>query len=266
MGFLGDVGEFFGDVFETAGKAIGGIVKPVKDILLPASMILGPVIGGKYQTKQVQSATEVQTLTTQQAIKAQSEMLDKQLKFLKEQIAQARSDVAPWREKGIQALNRLYDLMEHPETAPGYKFALEEGIKALDRSAAARGLLRSGAHEKALMRYGQGLALQNYLNYLRPYQSMAGLGQTAAQTLGGYGITGGQAVGNVLANIGQARASGYMGIGNALANKYMNMANIWGGTIGNIGNNLLNWYLLQKILKPDQGKTKNFLGYGNWLW
>lgn len=47
---------------------------------------------------------------------------------------------------------------------PSYQFRLQEGINALDRSAAARGRLQSGAQAKAVTRYGQDLASQEYQN------------------------------------------------------------------------------------------------------
>lgn len=45
---------------------------------------------------------------------------------------------------------------------PGYEFRLKEGQKALERSAAARGSLQGGATLKALARYSQGVASDEY--------------------------------------------------------------------------------------------------------
>lgn len=45
---------------------------------------------------------------------------------------------------------------------PGYQFRLSEGTKAVKRSAAARGNYDSGATMKALTKYGQGLASQEF--------------------------------------------------------------------------------------------------------
>jgi hypothetical protein len=47
---------------------------------------------------------------------------------------------------------------------PGYQFRMDEGLKAIDRSAAARGSLNSGATLKALTNYGQNLASSEYNN------------------------------------------------------------------------------------------------------
>ncbi len=47
---------------------------------------------------------------------------------------------------------------------PGYQFRLEEGRKALEASAAARGLLRTGGTMKDLLNYGQEAASQEFSN------------------------------------------------------------------------------------------------------
>jgi len=64
---------------------------------------------------------------------------------------------------------------------PGYGFRMSEGLKALERSAAARGGLVSGGAGKALQRYGQDLASQEYGNAFQRFQqdraARAGLGQ-----------------------------------------------------------------------------------------
>lgn len=55
---------------------------------------------------------------------------------------------------------------------PGYAFRLSQGQKALDASAGAKGQLKSGAQQKALLNYGQNLASQEYNNtYNRQFQT-----------------------------------------------------------------------------------------------
>jgi hypothetical protein len=64
---------------------------------------------------------------------------------------------------------------------PGYGFRMSEGLKALERSAAARGGLMAGGTGKALQRYGQDMASQEYGNAFQRFQqdraARAGLGQ-----------------------------------------------------------------------------------------
>lgn len=132
------------------------------------------------------------------------------------------------------------------EADPGYAFRLSEGLKAVDRSMAARGLGVSGAAIKGVMREGQGQASQEYANAYNRYQinranqlnalsSLMGGGQTAAQQMqmaaNNYGVGGAQSYND----IGTARASGYVGAANA-----------WNQALGNTTNNLMDAYYINK--------------------
>ena len=142
----------------------------------------------------------------------------------------------PWRQAGITALNKLTPLateytpfgMQQFQQDPGYAFRMQEGMKALERSAAARGGLLSGSMLKGAQRYGQDLASQEYMNAfnryqaernarLNPLQSLAGVGQTATNQLGQAGQTMAGNVGQAMGAAAQARASGYVGGANALS-------------------------------------------------
>jgi hypothetical protein len=150
----------------------------------------------------------------------------------------------PFREAGITALNKLVPLateytpfgMDQFQQDPGYAFRMSEGMKGLERSAAARGGLLSGGTLKGIQRYGQDMASQEYQNAfnrygiererrLNPLQSLAGVGQTTSQQLGAAGQTMASNVGQAMGAAAQARASGYMGGANALSGatgQYMN--------------------------------------------
>jgi hypothetical protein len=79
---------------------------------------------------------------------------------------------------------------------PGYQFRLEEGQRALEQSAAAKGMLRTGNTWKDLQRYGQGMATSEYDKvygrrmgeYQQDYQRQLQENQLAYQReLQGYG-------------------------------------------------------------------------------
>ena len=142
----------------------------------------------------------------------------------------------PWRQAGITALNKLTPLateytpfgMQQFQQDPGYAFRMQEGMKALERSAAARSKLLSGDMLKDAQRYSQDLASQEYMNAfnryqaernarLNPLQSLAGIGQTATNQLGQAGQTMAGNVGQAMGAAAQARASGYVGGANALS-------------------------------------------------
>lgn len=64
--------------------------------------------------------------------------------------------------------------MEKFQQDPGYAFRMSEGLKALDRTAAARGGLISGGAMKAASRYGQDMASQEYQNAFNRYNQNRG--------------------------------------------------------------------------------------------
>jgi hypothetical protein len=170
-----------------------------------------------------------------------------------EQYQQTRQDQMPWMEAGKTALNALTPLatnyqkfgMDQFRADPGYAFRLSEGQKALDRQAAARGGLISGGALKAAQRYGQEMGSQEYTNafnryqaerqaQLGPLQSLAGVGQTTAQSLGQTGAANAANIGNLMTGGAAAQAAGYVGGANALTSglgTYMNYSQ---------GNNLIN--------------------------
>jgi hypothetical protein len=109
------------------------------------------------------------------------------------------------------------------EASPGYQFRLDEGARGLDRNMAARGLLNSGARGKAMTRYNQGVASDEFGNYMNRLAGAAGIGQTAANNAntmsGNFAIN----AGNAINNRGMARASGYLGMGNAVSSGVNNV-------------------------------------------
>jgi hypothetical protein len=182
------------------------------------------VAAGYLGSRSANKAADVQAQATQSAQDAQERMFERQVELQE-----------PFRKAGEEALNKLIPLssnytpfgMNQFTQDPGYGFRLSEGMKALDRTAAARGGLLSGATLKGAQRYGQEMGSQEYMNafnryqteraaQLNPLQSLAGVGQTAAGTLtNAYGAYGAQ-MGQNLQDIGSARASGYLGGQNAL--------------------------------------------------
>ena len=165
-----------------------------------------------------------------------------------------RTDFAPYRETGTNALlefGRLYgvgregliseeemlEARERFKETPGYDFRFGEGIRARDRSAAARGKLRGGGYGRELTRYGQGIASDEFGNYSNALARLAGVGQSAtgstaaagqstASNLANIWQTGAAQTGNAMQQSALARASGYAGIGNmatSLPNNFLLM-------------------------------------------
>jgi hypothetical protein len=140
------------------------------------------------------------------------------------------------------------------QTEPGYQFRFEEGQRALDRGAAARGGLLSGGYGRKAIRYGQGFASNEYANVYNRIANIAGLGQTSATTSGNAALYAGQGMGTAASNAANATAYGQIGAGNAWANAGNQIAQLdwdkfiseWGG--GGGGSSLqdtLDWQMPQ---------------------
>jgi len=91
---------------------------------------------------------------------------------------------SPYVETGKTANTALARLLADPSSVrslPVYQFAQGEGVQALDRGAASRGMLNSGRSSKDLLRFGTGLADQTYGNQL---QRLMGLNQQGMAATG----------------------------------------------------------------------------------
>lgn len=106
---------------------------------------------------------------------------------------------------------------------PGYQFRLDQGTKALERSAAASGGLFSGKTGKALTEYSQGVASQEYGNAYNRLASLAGIGQSATSQQVNANQNQGTQLADLTTQVGNARASGYVGAANAGAQGTQNL-------------------------------------------
>jgi hypothetical protein len=121
----------------------------------------------------------------------------------------------------------MEDAQEAFRATPGYEFARDQGLDAINRTAASRGMLAGGNNSVDLLKYSTGLADQtygNYLNRLNPLMSMYGQGIQGQ----GNALTG---IANNYMAEAQGRARGLAGIGEANAGGIMGAANAQGGMI-----------------------------------
>lgn len=117
--------------------------------------------------------------------------------------------------------------------APGYQFGLDEGFKQIQRSAAARSGLNSGAAMKELYKYGRDYSdAQGYRPYMNDLSNLFGGAQTATNAIGAAGQNYANQAGANLQAAGSARASGIIGAQNAWNNYYGQLANTGGQLAG----------------------------------
>jgi hypothetical protein len=212
------------------------------DVLTAAS----GAYGARQQAKAAKSAANAQVQAAAESARLQREMFAEQNRLQE-----------PFRQGGLTGQNRIMELlgiggnaeagdygrygrdfaMSDYEADPGYAFRLSEGNKALERSAAARGMVMSGSMFKGAQRFGQDLASQEYQNafnryqtnrsnQLNPLQSLMGAGQTATNQLTSEAGNLGRSLGENELGAGNARASGYVGSANAYTNAINQMNNL----------------------------------------
>jgi len=233
--------------------------------------------GGLIASGGAKKAARVQEQAAQDAQASNERMLERQIGLQE-----------PFRQAGLTAQQQIMQLlgiggdasaadygslakpfgMEQFEQDPGYAFRQSEGMKALERSASARGNLLSGGTLKGIQRFGQDLASQEYGNAfnryqiersarLNPLQSLMGSGQSATNVMtGNIGQSSQNEQANIM-NAGQARASGYVGQANAL-----------GGALSSIGQAAASFPLLKAQIgyldrgSPSDGTINNFMNNG----
>lgn len=119
-------------------------------------------------------------------------------------------------------------------TSPAYDYQFDQGTRAINSSAAARGMGKSGSNLKSLQGFGQGIYAQQMDNYLN---RLSGQGQAGFQ--GAAGITGNaNALGQLQIGKGQmqdasnqAALGNILGIGSTLASVFTGMPTSGNGRV-----------------------------------
>jgi hypothetical protein len=183
----------------------------------PTGAMMGASLGGGVDASNAAAkAANIQANSADQATQLQRDMFNKQVELQQ-----------PYQEAGVNALNKMQSGNVMGMMDPSYQFRLGEGLKAIDRQAAARGGLISGGALKAAQRYGQDYASTEFGNAYNRLASLAGIGQTATNTMGNAAGQFGVNAGNNMMAGANARASGYVGGANALTGGLSNAANIY---------------------------------------
>ena len=225
---------------------------------IAAAVVGGSIVSGVIASKASKKAANIQAASADRAADLQQQQFEKQVELQ-----------APFREAGLTAQNKLLDYMGLSKGAggkyakdfsmadyqadPGYAFRMAEGMKALDRTAAARGGLLSGAALRGATRYGQEMGSQEYqnafnryqtnrANQLNPLQSLMGASQTATNAMGTAGQNYANQAGNAYMNAGNARASGYVG-----------SANAWNSALGNATNYMTQNQMMNQMFPQGGG-------------
>lgn len=232
----------------------------------------GSAIAGSSAAGAQRDATAANTALQQQQMAENARQYD-----------QNRADLAPYRNVGYQSLGTLanqmgvsgatnadgtanpyYDAGSSGSLAknftaadfqkdPGYDFRMSEGAKAVDNSAAARGGVLSGGALKAMARYGQDFASNEYgaaynrfnndqTTRFNRLSALAGTGQTATNS--------GIAAGNELQSQNQTGVNNIMSQNNASANATASQYAGIGNSIAQGANNVGSYYAMKNLYNP----------------
>jgi hypothetical protein len=263
---------------------------------------------GKNARKLAKEQSRLALAESQKAQKLNTQYYD-QNRIAQAQInEQNKAYMAPYRDAGIAGQNQLLTLMglqggntgaadygryakdfqmSDFQQDPGYAFRLAEGMKAMDRTAAARGGLMSGGALKAGQQYGQDMGSQEYQNAYQRYQTnranqlaplgaLTSAGQNAAQNTSATNALYGGQMGdasrayantqNELGLGGQQRASGYLTGGQqAQAAGNMGAQNSMNQGFSNAGSSMQNALLMNRLFPSNSG-NKPYTGPGaEWI-
>lgn len=203
------------------------------------------------------------------ALTAETAANDKSLALQKEIFTSNKAGAKPWIKAGKEALKTVtqkmadgsWDMskygMDDLVEDPGYQFRLQQGERALDRAASARGKFLSGDQLKFLDDYNQESASQEFGNaYARTRTndldeygrlmdaSEAGRGSQAA--LSGVATNYANASGNILANQGAQAGAAAVNTGNIWQHMASGLA-----TTANTG--VENYMLYDRLAKMGAG-------------
>lgn len=124
------------------------------------------------------------------------------------------------------------------QASPGFNFQLDTGIDALSRAGAAKGTATGNVLRDA-QTFGNGLAQQDWGNYVSRLQPYLGAGQSAATGIAGVDTGLGTGLNANLTGQGGLGFQTQTGIGDANASadlaKYNASGNLWGALLG-LGN------------------------------
>lgn len=237
----------------------------VGSVLSAAVSVGSSFLGGRQSASAARDAARIQADASNRAISYQEQ-----------QQARARADQKPYLDAGQKAqfhidylqgrlpdgytkeeienlvnptqafgyLNTTYEDTGNYKDDPAYQRRLEEGQKAIERSAAARGGLLSGATTKRLNEFAQDMASDEYAraynrfvtdqtNLYNSLAAQAGLGQKTANLLAVNDRAAANQVSDYTTQGANARASGVVGANNAwqsgLAGASTGLSNFFAG-------------------------------------
>lgn len=212
-----------------AGTAAGTAAATGGGMSLGTGLLgLGSIGASLYGANQAGKAADAQAAAAREGNAMQLQMYN-----------QNRLDQMPWMTQGKTSLEQLGAMtgvngsllkpfsMADYLASPNYNFARTEGMRGIMNNQGMRSGYNSGNTLKALSRYNQGLASNEYQNAYNNFTNnqtnvfnrlaaLSGTGQTTASNLGAAGQNTANQLSQGYQNAGDARAQGYVANSNAV--------------------------------------------------
>lgn len=228
-----------------------------------------PVVGVVAATV---ASSAVQAKSAKDAAKEQSKAAERAGDTQLAMFHEASALLAPFTEGGESAFNaylgdigvpgfekyatgNLPEIMTPEQYAKSaeFQFGREQGLDAIEHSAASRGGVLSGQAIRESQQFGQEYGLSKYeqyrsravgeqQRYLQNLFGAAQVGQASAAKTGAFGVQTGAGVAQTQLAAGQAQAQGILGQGQAISSGLENLGSIYsfgaGGGFGSAGGGL----------------------------
>jgi hypothetical protein len=178
------------------------------------------------------------------AADAQKKAANQAAQIQKDQYAQTRSDLAPYRDVGSNALSRYQNLLgmngqdayqsslNDYQQSPFLSQLVKDTQRGVDASSAARGGLFSGSTAQAIGDRTANLYLGDFNNYLSRVGGLVDTGASAATQTGQFGANAASGQANSAMMAGNAKAGGYINMANGVNNALSQGATLYGAYKG----------------------------------
>lgn len=185
-------------------------------MVAPMMVAAGLGVGTSLLSGLLGSKAQKKAMREQLIAQKRAEQLVRENNAKATDLLQPASDYRPALSQ-LMALNGLsggqaqQDAFGAFRDTPGYQFQLDQGIGAMNRSAAARGTALSGRTLVDAQKLGQGLADQNFSNYYSRLSGLYGSQLGAAGDLAGIYTGQGSQLAGLAQGMGQIKADGITG-------------------------------------------------------
>lgn len=189
-----------------------------------------PIIGGALGLAGTIGGSLISASAAKKAGATQAAAAGDARNLIAKQFETTREDLSPFRQMGMNAMSSLADLygfggkgpafskealggfLESPE----YTFGYNQGIKGVQASAAAKGMLQSPAALQGIYKFGSDYTTNAIGGYIGNLLKMAGMGEQAASGTAQFGASAAAQQAGLLTEQGAATASGTVGEANSI--------------------------------------------------